>query len=237
MATLFISDVHLDAGRPLAGELFLRFLKERAVRADALYILGDLFEVWLGDDAVFSAHEPLLAALRTLAASSVPVYIQYGNRDFLMNGGFEERTGSRLLPDEFVVDLYGTPALLMHGDSLCTDDVDYQRFRAHVRDPQVQRQFLDLSVEKRIEVARGYRDMSTQRNSMKAQDIMDVNAAAVMAALQRHGVRRLIHGHTHRPAIHYIKTTGAERMVLGDWHEQAVIGVCDAAGCRLETYT
>lgn len=238
MTTLFISDLHLDAGRRDVGALFLRFLEERAAHADALYILGDLFEVWLGDDAIAPGYEPLLDALRALAVRRVPVFVQHGNRDFLMDAGFEDRTGARLLPDEFVADLYGTPTLLMHGDTLCTDDTDYQRFRAQVRNPQVQRQFLSLPIAKRIEVARGYREMSAQQTGMKSQDIMDVNDVAVAEALRRHGVRRLIHGHTHRPALHRIEADGAnaQRVVLGDWHESAIIAACDAAECRLEEF-
>ena len=234
--TLFISDLHLSHERPALTALFLDFLRARAPRAQALYILGDLFEVWLGDDAIHPAYHPVLQGLRTLADSGVPVYVMHGNRDFLLGTDFERLSGTRLIADPTLIELGGEPTLLMHGDVLCTDDVEYQQFRAHVRDAATQRQFLALDIEQRIAMARQFRDASRERTSQKAEAIMDVNQAAVLAALRAHGVRRLIHGHTHRPAIHDFALDGqaARRIVLGDWYEQGSVLVCDDAGCRLE---
>lgn len=234
--TLFISDLHLSPERPALTALFLDFLRARAPQAQALYILGDLFEVWLGDDAIHPAYHPVLQGLRTLADGGVPVYVMHGNRDFLLGTDFERLSGARLIADPTLIELGGEPTLLMHGDVLCTDDVEYQQFRAHVRDAATQRQFLALDIEQRIAMARQFRDASRERTSLKAEAIMDVNQTAVLAALRTHGVRRLIHGHTHRPAIHDFALDGqaARRIVLGDWYEQGSVLVCDGAGCRLE---
>src|SRR3569833_1442159 len=233
--TLFISDLHLSADRPALTALFLVFLRERAPRAETLYILGDLFEVWLGDDAGHPAYHPVLSALRELAARR-PVYVMHGNRDFLLGNAFAQASGCRLLADPSVIDLNGERTLLMHGDVLCTDDVEYQQFRAHVRSPDTQRHFLGLAIEQRIAMAKQFRDASRERTSEKAEAIMDVNQDAVTAALRAYGVHQLIHGHTHRPAIHEFELDGhpARRIVLGDWYEQGSVLTCDAAGCRLE---
>ncbi|QKT02555.1 UDP-2,3-diacylglucosamine diphosphatase [Ectothiorhodospiraceae bacterium 2226] len=236
MITLFISDLHLEGNRPHIAQRFVRFLQEDAVRADALYILGDLFEAWLGDDVIVPEVQPIMQALRATSAAT-PVYLMHGNRDFLLGEGFAEATGVHLLPDPSVIDLYGTPTLLMHGDSLCTDDAQYQQFRAMVRDPAWQAQALALNPEARIAKARELRAMSREANTMKAEDIMDVNADAVVAVLREHGVRRLIHGHTHRPAHHTLSVDGApaERWVLKDWDTEGGVLECDAAGCRART--
>src|SRR3569623_1511570 len=218
--TLFISDLHLSADRPALTALFLVFLRERAPRAETLYILGDLFEVWLGDDAVHPAYHPVLSALRELAARR-PVYVMHGNRDFLLGNAFAQASGCRLLADPSVIDLNGERTLLMHGDVLCTDDVEYQQFRAHVRNPETEQQF---------------RDASRERSRYKTEEIMDVNQEAVAAVMRAHDVRQFIHGHTHRPAIHRFTLDGREarRIVLGDWYEQGSVLVCDEASCRLE---
>ena len=235
--TLFISDLHLDPARAAITELFLAFLRTTAPRAEALYILGDLFEAWIGDDAADAAHRPVIEGLRALSAGGTPVYLMHGNRDFLMGARFEQMSGARLLPDPSVIDLYSQPTLLMHGDTLCTDDVDYQQFRARVRGERWQREFLALPPARRAEIAHRLRVASQEYTRGKKPEIMDVNPQAVERALREHRVLRLIHGHTHRPAVHTLPLDGrtATRIVLGDWYEQGSVLHCDAAGCRLSS--
>lgn len=218
---LFIADLHLDPQRPAITQLFLEFLAGEARQAQALYILGDLFEAWIGDDAV-SPDQPVITALRALADSGVPVYVMHGNRDFLLGQDFEAMTGTRLLPEPSRIDLDGEPTLIMHGDSLCVDDVEYQRFRAMVRDPDWQADFLAKSLDERKAYAQQARLASSEHGGQTADEIMDVNAEAVERCMAEHGVRQLIHGHTHRPAIHELFIAGetARRVVLGDWFEQ-----------------
>ncbi|HCU54234.1 MAG TPA: UDP-2,3-diacylglucosamine diphosphatase [Gammaproteobacteria bacterium] len=238
MSTLFISDLHLSAERPAITALFLDFLRHRARQAEALYILGDLFEYWIGDDVANQPEvRPLIAAVHELTGSGVPVYVMHGNRDFLLGPGFEQATGCRLLPDPTVIGLYGEQVLLMHGDTLCTDDTDYLKFRAMVRNPQWVQQFLGKPVAERINMVREYREVSKTATAAKKPEIMDVNAGAVAAAFQSHGVHHLIHGHTHRPAQHTLSLNGqtVHRTVLGDWYEQGSVLVCDVDGCVLET--
>jgi UDP-2,3-diacylglucosamine hydrolase len=236
LATLFISDLHLDSRRPAITALFLEFLEQRAADAEALYILGDLFEVWIGDDDDEPLGKEIASALKTLNQRGVPLYLMHGNRDFLLGEGFAAVSGAKLLPQAVVVDLYSTPTLIMHGDSLCTDDVEYQTLRSRVRSPQWQAQILSLPLPQRREIAKQLRDKSQQVTLTKAADITDVNPAAVIATLREHGVCHLIHGHTHRPGIHQWESNGAtlQRIVLGDWYEQGSVLCCDATGCRLE---
>jgi len=235
MATLFISDLHLSGERPAIAEQLLRFLQGPAREAEALYILGDLFEAWIGDDAVAEEHRPVLAALQALSETGVPIFVMHGNRDFLLGAGFESMSGARLLPDPTVIELYGVPTLLMHGDTLCTDDKAYQQFRQMVRDPQWQAALLAKTPAERIALAREYREMSATQTAQKAEAIMDVNAEAVAAAFREHEVTRLIHGHTHRPAVHELEVDGraVRRIVLGDWYEQGSVLTCTAEGCEL----
>ena len=235
--TLFISDLHLSDERPEITALFLRFLQNEASGAAGLYILGDLFEVWLGDDAVLPAYRPVLEGLRALGGNGVPVNVMHGNRDFLMGEGFARHSGSRLISDPTVIDLNGERTLLMHGDTLCSDDVEYQQFRTQVRNPDTQRQFLALPLEQRIAVAKQYRSASRERTRYKTEEIMDVNQQTVAETMRKYGVRQLIHGHTHRPATHDYSLDGrpARRIVLGDWYEQGSLLICDEAGCRLQT--
>lgn len=218
--TIFISDLHLDPSRPAVTGLFLRFLEAQREQAKALYILGDLFEAWIGDDAVPADH-PVLAGLRRFAERA-PLFVMHGNRDFLLGERFAETSGATLLADPSVVDLYGTPTLVMHGDSLCTDDRDYQQFRAMVRNPAWQQAFLAMSVPERLNMAKQARSESSSRNSALDDYLMDVNADAVAAAFRQHGVGRIIHGHTHRPAIHDLTVDDrpCQRIVLGDWYDQ-----------------
>ena len=231
---LFISDLHLDESRPAVTRLFFRFLRERAARAEALYILGDFFEAWIGDDAVPPDH-PVIAALRALTDSGVPLYVMRGNRDFLLGERFAQMTGAMLLADPTVIDLQGIPTLLMHGDSLCTDDAEYQQFRAMVHNPQWQAQFLAKAIPERIAMAKQARQESMSRNSALAEEIMDVNDDAVRAAMEKQGVRRLIHGHTHRPKVHNLETRDgkAQRIVLGDWYDQGSLLRCEDGECEL----
>ena len=234
--TLFISDLHLDPQRPEVIDLLVRFLDGRAAAADALYILGDLFEYWIGDDDVRADLLPAVEALRRLSDAGVPVWFMAGNRDFLVGEGFAARTGCRLLEDPTRTELYGVPTLLMHGDSLCIDDIEYQALRKQLRDPAWQTGFLSLPVEQRRAQAEALRRQSREATRDKAAEIMDVNAAEVDAVFREYGVRRIIHGHTHRPAVHSLSVDGepAERIVLGDWYNQGSVLSVTPAGYGLE---
>ncbi len=235
MAILFISDLHLDSRRPEPLARFHALLAGPARRAEALYILGDLFETWIGDDDDRPPHPEVLSTLADLAAAGKPVYVMHGNRDFLMSERFERETGCRLLPEATVVDLYGETTLLLHGDTLCTDDLEYQAFRRQVRDPIWQAGFLALPLAERAALAQKAREGSRAAMQDKAEEIMDVTQAAVVAAIQAHGVRQLIHGHTHRPAIHRLALPGgdARRIVLGDWYESDSVLFLDERGPTL----
>jgi UDP-2,3-diacylglucosamine hydrolase len=215
---LFISDLHLAAARPRTTARFLQFLREDAPRHRELVILGDLFEFWIGDDTAASARS-VIDALAAATAAGQRLLLMHGNRDPLLGSGFAAATGGTLLADPIVVDVAGTPTLLSHGDAWCTRDVAYQQFRAMIRRPEVQRDFLSKTLDERVAFARGVRMQSESEKSTKATDIMDVTPDAVLAALRTSGVRRLIHGHTHRPALHVVDLGGtlAERWVLPDW--------------------
>lgn len=235
--TLFISDLHLCGTRPVITRLFLDFLRRRASHAEALYILGDLFEYWIGDEAVGQEEfRGIVRGLHELTAGGTPVYVMHGNRDFLMADGFEAATGTRLLADPTRLDLHGTPTLLMHGDSLCIDDHEYMTFRHKVRNPAWQREFLDKPVAERDAIVRDFREISRNSTASKKPEIMDVNQQAVETVMREHGVHRLIHGHTHRPKEHLftLDAQPARRMVLGDWYEQGSVLSVDARGWRLE---
>lgn len=217
--TLFIADLHLCTEEPAITAGFLHFLRREAQQADALYILGDLFEAWIGDDDPNPLHAEVAHALRQLA---IPCYFIHGNRDFLLGKRFAKASGMTLLPEEQVLDLYGRRVLIMHGDTLCTDDQGYLRFRAKVQQRWLQTLFLALPLFVRQRIALKLRAGSRQANSSKSREIMDVNQQAVVAAMSRHQVQWLIHGHTHRPAVHPLLIQGqaAERLVLGAWHEE-----------------
>lgn len=236
MTTLFISDLHLDAERPGISELFGRFIDEEAAHADALYILGDLFEAWVGDDDPSETGAFVAAKLRGLTDAGVPVRFMRGNRDFLLGDAYARRAGIEILNDPSVVVLHGKPTLLMHGDTLCSDDVAYQQFRAQTRDPGWQRQFLTQPLEARLAFARRARAASQAHQSgLKASGAMDaitdVSATTVDATFARFGVDTLIHGHTHRPAVH--AHAGGTRIVLGDWYEQGSVLRVEASGFQL----
>ncbi len=236
MATLFVSDLHLDPARPAITALFLDFLVQQAGRADACYILGDLFEAWIGDDDDAELGRTVAGALRALADSGVPVHFLHGNRDFLIGERFAAAAGVRLLPESEAIDLYGEPVLLLHGDTLCTDDTAYQAFRAQVRDPAWQARLLELPLAQRRALAGQLRETSQQATQLKETAITDVNLEAVDGALRARGIRRMIHGHTHRPAIHEWMLDGqpARRAVLGDWYDRGSVLRCDVTGWRLE---
>jgi UDP-2,3-diacylglucosamine hydrolase len=222
MSRLFVSDVHLDAGAPEAVEQFLEFLKTQAANAEALYILGDLFEVWVGDDDPDPAKARVCAALRDLTSRGTACFTLHGNRDFLLGRDFCRNTGSRLLADPVVVDMDGERVLLTHGDAFCTDDHSYQELRSIVRTPDWQRRFLSLPVADREMLANQARAGSREHTTRTIPNIMDVNQDAVSSAYRATRVRRIIHGHTHRPAVHDTDIEGepAQRIVLGAWYEQ-----------------
>ena len=222
MTRLFVSDVHLDAQRAQATEQFLEFLDAEARRAEALYILGDLFEAWVGDDDRDSGNERVCRALRALAASGVACFALHGNRDFLLGAGFCARSGCRLLSDPVIAQFDGERVLLTHGDALCTDDHSDQELRSIVRDGTWQRRFLALPRGSRELLADEARAGSRRHTARAVPYVMDVNAVAVTAAFRAARVRRMIHGHTHRPGVHDVEVDGeaAQRIVLGAWYEQ-----------------
>ncbi len=235
MSTLFISDLHLDPARPDITGQFLTFLEQEGRQAEALYILGDLFEAWVGDDDPEPEKRRAVAGLKALADSGVPLFFMRGNRDFLIGDRFARDSGCTLLEDPTVVDLYGARVLLMHGDTLCTDDHEYQAFRRTTRDPAWQRQVLAMPLQQRLQMAEQARAQSIARNKGKPEAIMDVNAQAVTASLSEHGVNMLLHGHTHRPKVHQLRVDEqpATRIVLGDWYTQGSVVVWDAEGFEL----
>ena len=225
MSTLFISDLHLDDRRPETTSLFMQFLHVETANADALYILGDLFEYWLGDDVPSQCATQVADALTSLVNKGIPCFFMHGNRDLLLRESYAKQAGVSLLPDEYVVDLYGEQVLLMHGDSLCTDDIPYQQFRNLVRKPAWQDDFLNKTPPERLQVAMQARDASAAHKGNVGMEIMDVNQGEVVAAFERHGVQKMIHGHTHRPATHDLEANGkpAQRIVLGDWYTQSSV--------------
>ncbi len=222
MATLFIADLHLQTEEPAITAGFLRFLRGEAKSADALYILGDLFEAWIGDDDPNPLHREMAAAIHALVDSGVPCYFIHGNRDFLIGKRYARESGMTLLPEEQVLDLYGRNVLIMHGDTLCTDDTGYLAFRAKVHTPWIQKVFLALPLFIRNRIAARMRAGSKTANSSKSMTIMDVNPQAVVSVMEKHGVQWLIHGHTHRPDVHSLIANGepAHRVVLGAWHTE-----------------
>lgn len=234
--TLFISDLHLTPQRPATLQRFLRFLAERAARAERLYILGDLFDAYLGDDDLASPNREVRSALKRLTASGTQVFFQPGNRDFLLGEGFGAATGVELLGDYTVIDLYGTPALLTHGDLLCTDDVQYQAARQKVRSPEWRRYALGKPLWMRRLYARWYRFKSTLDKSGKHHEIMDANPNTVITVMQAFGVHLLIHGHTHRPGLsqHGLGTETGIRIVLPEWDDRETVLCWNHEGYRQE---
>ena len=242
MTTVFISDLHLDETRPDVTALFLRFLREQARGAKALYILGDLFEAWVGDDDPSDIGAAVAQGTHALAASGTPVYFMRGNRDFLLGAGYAARAGMQVLADPSVILLDSRPTLLLHGDLLCTDDTGYMAFRAQTRDPRWQAQFLAQPLAARIAFARHAREQSriaqaALRTAGTMETITDVAPATVQRYFARYGVDRMIHGHTHRPAMHSLAVDGREcrRVVLDDWYEQGSVLHVDGDAMTLST--
>ncbi len=234
--TLFISDLHLDAKRPQIIDLLRAFLDERARYADALYILGDLFEYWIGDDDERPEFRPVFAALKTLGDTGVPVYFMSGNRDFLVGQRFTELSSCKILSEPARIILYDTPTLLLHGDILCTDDELYQALRRHLHDSSWQAHFLSLPVADRRKQALVLRSESQASVRQKPLEIMDVNRQAVNMLFTQTGTLRMIHGHTHRPGIHRypLNDRAVERIVLGDWYAQGSVLSINPQGFQLE---
>ena len=237
MTTLFISDLHLDAGEPDTLRRFLTFIEHDARAARELYILGDLFEAWVGDDDDDPRLAPILAALAQLTRAGVPCAVMHGNRDFLIGPRFCAATGCRLLGDYERIDLYGERVLLTHGDLLCTDDTRYQSLRATLRSPAWQREFLAKPLAERHKIAADLRELSATEIAAKSYDIMDVNQTTVERTMREHGVSLLVHGHTHRPAIHRFALDGAPaaRIVLGAWYEHGSVVRWSSTGYSLDT--
>lgn len=233
---LFISDLHLCASRPHINDAFLSFLQDTAVKANSLYILGDLFEYWAGDDDIDDLfHQQIITAFRSLANRGIKTYFMHGNRDFLITQNFCHTANITLMQDPARIELHGEKILLSHGDALCTDDVAYQTFRLQVRDKKWQSEFLSQPLQVRKQQIEAIRSRSEQEKSQKSALIMDVNPDAVSALLrQYHYPELLIHGHTHRPGKHSIKLDGHKitRWVLGDWYEQGSYLACDENGCQ-----
>ncbi|MCG8668744.1 MAG: UDP-2,3-diacylglucosamine diphosphatase [Pseudomonadales bacterium] len=230
MTTLFISDLHLDEKRPDISRAFFRFLETKAIHADQLYILGDFFEVWIGDDAISPFQEEVIYGLQNVS-KHCNVFFMHGNRDFLVGNLFADLSGATLLPDPTIITLAGEKTLLMHGDSLCTGDTEYMQFRAMVRNPDWQAEFLGKSLEERIAIAKHLRDKSKEETANKEEYITDVTPSEVVKVMDESGCTRLIHGHTHRPARHPMEAR--ERIVLGDWGATGWYIVCDGKSLEL----
>ena len=236
MSSLFISDLHLTEERPEANERFIAFLEEKARNASALYILGDFFEYWIGDDDLAEPFNAVIAGLlKDLTGGGVQLKLMHGNRDFLIGQRFCAATGATLLPDPSVLEIEGVKTLLVHGDTLCTDDVEYQAWRRKARDPAFQAAFLAKPVAERRAAVAQMREKSQQVVKEKTMEIMDVNDDAVRQALRSHGVARLVHGHTHRPGRHALEVDGkrCERWVLPDWYGRGGYIEVTRAGPRL----
>lgn len=219
---LLISDLHLEQERPDISRAFLQFLETRAIHADALYILGDFFEVWIGDDAISPFQRSIAKALRQLSERGTRIYLMHGNRDFLIGKAFCQEAGCTLLPDPCVIELNGERVLLMHGDSLCTQDIGYMKLRRWLRNPIMQFVLRNLPLRTRQKLARKLRNESQTQTRMKASEIVDVTPDEVPRVMAANRVRTLIHGHTHRPATHklLVNDEPAQRIVLGDWDKQ-----------------
>lgn len=237
MTVLFISDLHLEADRPDIADQFLRFLETDALNAEALYILGDLFESWIGDDDPNEHYQWIKQGLKKLSRKQVPIFFMHGNRDFMIGADFAEETGVQILSDPFVAEIYAQKVMLCHGDAYCTDDVEYQAVRTMTRNPQWQAMMLTKSVQERLAFAEQARAASLAHGSAINAEISDVNHTAITNALRDSGVNTMLHGHTHRPAVHtlLVDDQPATRIVLGDWYEHGSVVRWDESGPRLES--
>ena len=238
MAYCFISDLHLHEGRPDITQAFVGFLEETAPKAEKLYILGDLFEVWIGDDNqskfISEIRESLLKVNKT-----TEIFFMHGNRDFLLGPEFASSSGMKLISDPYVEEMFGSPVLLMHGDLLCTKDVDYQKFRKTSRDPEWQKDFLSKSLAERQKMAKELRDVSKEATGQKKEEIMDVSRSEVIKTMRESDVDLLIHGHTHRPDSHKIDIDdlSSRRIVLGDWDKYGWYIWMDSKSCELKKFS
>jgi UDP-2,3-diacylglucosamine hydrolase len=236
---VFISDLHLQEDHPETVEIFLKLLNKCQTNSAKLYILGDFFEVWIGDDDPNPFHQKIIAELKKATQAGLAIYFMHGNRDFLVGKKFFQATGCTQLADRVIVDIFGEKTLLMHGDTLCTDDVAYQRFRKKARNPILQKLFLWRSLSSRQAIATNYRAQSKQHVSLLPENIMDVVQAEVEREMKSSNVKYLIHGHTHRPAIHefMIGSDNFKRTVLGAWHTEGSALICEEnRGQRLITF-
>lgn len=235
MSTLFISDLHLNSNNPDLIQLAVDFLNSKAAQCDALYILGDLFNIWLGDDLVPEEFSPIIKQLQKLHNLGIKTYLMVGNRDFMMGKKFAQQAGCELLGDSHIIDLYGTKTLLLHGDTLCTDDVAYQRYRLWSRNKIFQWIFRHMPLRFRQGLANKIKQKSHQQKQTKSAIIMDVNSDEVTRVMTQFGVTQLIHGHTHRPHVHSLEISGtpATRIVLGDWHDEVSYLLCDQQQLQL----
>ena len=222
MSLLFISDLHLSPSHPDVVDLFLNFLSGPALLAEKLFILGDLFEGWIGDDDLSPFNQMIISKLKVLSHST-ECFFMAGNRDFLISQSFAKMSGCHLLEEPTIIDIYGTPTLLLHGDTLCTLDVGYQRFRSVIRQPFIKKIFLNLPLSMRDKIFNGFRSRSKVNVASKSMEIMDVTSSAVEQEFVHHGVFQIIHGHVHRPKLHKYKLANGEckRWVLGDWGHSA----------------
>ena len=236
---LLISDLHLEQQRPDITRAFVHFLQTRARQADALYILGDFFEVWIGDDAMDAFQLEIAQALRALSDSGTRLYLMHGNRDFMLGQGFCQLAGCTLLSDPCCVNFNGEPVLLMHGDSLCTSDAAYMRMRKLLRNPISLWLLRHLPLAKRQQLARKLRKESQLQTRQKAASITDVTQSEVVRMMTKYNVRTLVHGHTHRPASHSLEVNGqsAQRIVLGDWDQQGWALQVDENGYQQSAFT
>ena len=239
MTTLFISDLHIDADSPQIAEQFIAFMKTEAIDADALYILGDLFESWVGDDDPNAHYASAKEAIRELSDTGVPVFFMHGNRDFMIGEDFAAETGVTILSDPYVLEINGEPVLLSHGDAYCTDDVEYQAVRQMTRNPEWQGMMRQKPLQERLAFAAQARIASQAHGGSIDEDISDVNADAIKGALREAGCKKMLHGHTHRPDVHNILLDEhtAVRIVLGDWYEQGSVVRWDENGPVLSSMT
>ena len=235
MSVIFIADLHLAADRPDLIAAFIKFVKQSTAQCSDLYLLGDIFEAWIGDDYLEPAMKPVVSALLQLSNRGCQLYLQQGNRDFLLGKTFAKSINATLLAESVVVALPATKALIMHGDQLCTDDIDYQKFRTMVRSPPWQQQFLAKTVTERLQIAAQLRAASKEHSRVKSSQITDVNSTAVIKAMDDADISLLIHGHTHRPACHEVTLAKGRgrRMVLGDWGANLWYIECTVSGCEL----
>jgi len=238
MSTLFISDLHINPTNSALTQLAVDFLKTKASHYDAVYILGDLFNMWLGDDLIPEEFNSIIEQLQNLHTAGIKTYLMVGNRDFMMGKKFAKLIGAELLNDECVIDLYGSKTLLLHGDTLCTDDVAYQRYRRWSRNKILQWLYRHMPVRYRQHLAEKIKQKSRQQKQTKSAVIMDVNDDEVSRIMAKFGVSQLIHGHTHRPAVHDLEIAGkpARRIVLGDWVDEVSYLHCDKQQLHLVDY-